>query len=91
MSLRNQKGFSAVELFIIVLALAIVGFAGYMVYSRQQNNSASTSQSAEVTDVPAAPEINDAADLDAAEATLDKTDTRSTADSAELDAQLNSF
>lgn len=88
----SQKGFSAVEFVIIALVVAVVGFVGYTVYDRQQNDkAASTVESSQATDVPAAPEIKNTDDLQAAEAVLDQTDTSNSADSSELDKQLNSF
>lgn len=92
MSLRNQKGFSAVELILAAAFVAIVAFAGYTVYNRQQDNKVvETTESAQAADVPEAPEIKSADDLKEAEAVLDQADTSNSADSSELDTHLNSF
>lgn len=44
---RNQKGFALVELIILIIVLAIIGAAGYFLFSRQKNND--TPQSANKT------------------------------------------
>ena len=87
--LSSQKGFSAVEGLIILVVVAAIGAAGYMVYNRMQNSTpAPTASQTEQT----APAVNDAKDLDTANKTLDATDIDATAaDSAELDTELSSF
>lgn len=92
---RNQAGFASWELALGVLAVAVIAFAGYKVYSSQQpagnstNTTASTGNSS-VT-VPSAPTISSAADLDRATAVLDQVDPSgsSTSDSTQLSSQMN--
>ncbi len=92
---KNQAGFSAVELLIVVVIVGLLGFVGYMVYGKQQdkNNAVDTSQNSSrqesANDVPEAPEIKSTSDLDKASATLDNVDTNN--DSSELDKEVSNF
>jgi prepilin-type N-terminal cleavage/methylation domain-containing protein len=95
----NQSGFSVVEVLVVVVVLGLVGFISYSFYNKQADTdkttdgstSQSASQSATADDVPAAPELTSTDDLDTASAMLDESDTASSNDSTELDAQLQSF
>lgn len=91
---KNQSGFSAVELVIILVVAGALAFVGFTVYSRQQNNKpadSSTSQSAVANDVPSAPEVKSTGDLDKASATLDSVNLDDSSDSSQLDSELNTF
>lgn len=80
----GRRGFSAVELILIVAVVGVIGGAGYYVFSRQSNESAkedNTSQTAS-DDVP---EITSTEGLDAADQTLDDTDLDA------MDAELDSL
>lgn len=100
-SRANQTGFSAVELVIVFVVLAVLGFVGYTVYSRQQDKKTTTNNTSQQTndepaianDVPSAPEVNSASDLDKAASTLDQTDlnTSNDADVSKLDGELSAF
>ncbi|PJE65465.1 hypothetical protein COU91_01495, partial [Candidatus Saccharibacteria bacterium CG10_big_fil_rev_8_21_14_0_10_47_8] len=42
MTLKNQKGFTLIESLLVVLILAVVGFAGYYVWhTRHESNKSS--------------------------------------------------
>lgn len=41
----NQKGFSVVELLIIIVVVGLLGAVGWLVYDRQNNKNTSTTQS----------------------------------------------
>jgi Tfp pilus assembly protein PilV len=87
---KDQSGFSAVELLIIIVVVGLLGFAGYTAYNRMQDDKAA-SQSPTATDVKSAPAINSTSDLDAASAILDETDPSSSGDSTALEAELSAF
>jgi prepilin-type N-terminal cleavage/methylation domain-containing protein len=91
----RQSGFSAVEVVIVIAIVGLLCFAGYKVSSRQEDTADkspnTTSQSATASDVPAATEVNSTDDLDKQIILLDQTDTSSSDDMAELDAQLQAF
>jgi hypothetical protein len=74
----NQKGFEAVALIVVVLVVAVIGFATYK-FINLTDKEASTTQSAS-TVVPETLETS--ADLSAAGKALDS-------DGSELDALLN--
>lgn len=91
---KNQAGFSAVELVIVLVVIGVLAFVGYTVYNRQQDNKAAdsgTSQSATASDVPPAPEVKNTNDLDKASATLDQVNPGDDSDSSQLDSELNAF
>jgi prepilin-type N-terminal cleavage/methylation domain-containing protein len=91
MKYSKQNGFSIVETLIVLLVIAVLGFVGYKVYSRQHDNKATTTassqpaSSATANDVAKAPDIKTTGDLDKAAATLDQTDpAASNSDSSQL-------
>jgi len=97
-----QKGFSVVEVVIVLVVVSVLGFAGYVVYDRQNNKTAdSTSnvqtgieESPTANDVASPPSsINSTSDLDEAAAMLDNIDPgeSNSTDTAQLDSQLSGF
>ena len=102
MKLRaNQAGFSPVELIIVLVVVAALGFVGYSVYNRQQDQSASNSgtsqqaadEPATANDVKSAPTISSTGDLDKANTVLDQTDPggSNNTDASQLDSELATF
>jgi len=77
---KSQKGFAALEVLLVVVAVVIVALIGYRVVSNHNtkaSNQASTSvsdQSKVGTDVTTVPEINNKSDLDKAAAALNQSD-----------------
>lgn len=95
---KNQFGFSAVEVVLVLAIVGVLGYVGYFVYSKnnETKNDTATTQSTEsvntsssATDVAEAPDIKSTSDLDKAQATLDATDPSSNADSTQLNSQLS--
>ena len=86
----SQKGFSAVEVLIVVLIVGVIGGAGYYIYAQNADDSVSSGSSQVAdTDVPEAPAINSAQDLNSAEQALDDTDLNaSDADLQQLENDL---
>lgn len=82
----QSRGFTGIEIVLIIATVAVVGFVGFAVYRAQQNmvaqNAAETqpvTESRQATDeprypLPEAPAIEDIDDLDAALKTLEATD-----------------
>ena len=98
MSLRkNQAGFSAVELFLILVIVGALAFIGYAVYNRQKSavdtGSGSASSQSSVKDVSSAPAVKSTSDLYKASAVLDQNDpgTTNSSDTSQLDSQTNTF
>ena len=52
---NNQKGFSVVEILVVIVVVALLGFVGWRVYDNQQNNSDDNASST----TPAAEQSND--------------------------------
>lgn len=93
---KNQLGFSAVEIVLVLAIVGLFGFVGYKVYSQQQtktadNSSQNVEQSATANDVPSAPQIKTTDDLTKAEKTLDSTSVDGSNDSSQLDNELSAF
>lgn len=88
--LGGNKGFSAVEIVLVIVVIGLIAAAAYVLYSRQNSGQTST-EPATASDVQAAPEqINDTNDLNAAEDALDANDPAlSESDASQLDAELS--
>ncbi len=86
---NNQKGFSVLVTLLVVVVIGAVGFAGWQVYSKQQTNKDSATQ----TQVPsnASPTLNNAQDVDNAQKNLDNANINSDLDSSSIDNDLNSI
>lgn len=87
--MKRTSGFSIVEALIGVTVVVLIGLVGYNLYSMQQSKNASVSEQQSVAnETPAAPEINETADLDEAAATLDQIDPEANdLEAAELDSE----
>ena len=71
----NDKGYSPVELVLVVVMVAVVGLVGFKVIKARQDKTAtdsSNSQKQVVQEPNTATEINTAKDLDTASSDLDK-------------------
>lgn len=90
-----NKGFSAVEILIVLVVVGLIAAAAYVVYDRQNSDTdgTNTSESATAKDVQQPPaEINDTNDLKEAEAALDANDPAlSEQDEAALDEELSNL
>ena len=80
----GHRGFSVVEVLVIIAIVGVIGGAGFYVFSRQSDDSAKNDETSQVAsdDVP---EITSAEGLDAADQTLDDTDLDA------MDAELESL
>lgn len=92
---QSQQGFSFVEILIAGVVVAVMGYLGYTFYNNYQTKKADTAAntSQTVNDVPTAPAITTAAELDKASAVIDQTDSQasSTNDLSQLDGELSNF
>jgi hypothetical protein len=88
--MKRSSGFTAVEAALLVVAVALVGFVGYRVYSVKHAPVAVTSGVGQTK--ASSGDIKDTTDLTAAEQKLDneQLDT-TTADEAKLDAEVATF
>lgn len=84
MRLRNERGAGHIVAVLLVLVLAVVGFAGYTVMKSQAKNANTSSTQAKID---AAPELKNA------DATLTQTnnDLDSGLDTTALDADINAM
>ena len=88
MKLRNsEKGFSIVEVGLMVAVLALIGFIGFRVWSANQD-TATTETVAQTPSSNEAPQIKKAADLDTASKALDSRELDSSS-LDQLDSELN--
>src|SRR4051812_26427098 len=98
---QNQSGVAALEFALLLVIVAIIGFAGYKIYqtrqSLDQQSSAQTStptpKSAEGTINPdTVPAINSSSDLNKAEQSLNGVNTSDdSSDLSQLSSQSNGF
>lgn len=84
---RREAGFHVVEFVVVLFVVAVVGVAGYSVWSRGRKTSPATTANAATV-----PEIKTAKDLDTAKSTVDQLDTTaSTDDLTSLEQELGSL
>jgi len=94
---KQQSGFAVVELVVVVVILAAIGFVGWQVYQKQSGATTANTpptantQSPVAKDVSAAPSVDSTSDLDAALNTLNQNDpsTANSSDSSQLSSQTN--
>lgn len=95
---KQQSGFAVIELVIVVVILAAIGFAGWWVYQRQHNKTTTanmtpttSTQSPVANNVSSAPVVNSTSGLDAALNTLNQNDpsAANSSDSSQLSSQTN--
>lgn len=91
MKRMHTKGFSIVEVGLIIAVIAIIGGLGVVFYnkwqaSHQTQASTSTTSAAQSTAVPT---VTKTADLDTASTALDSTDVTSSSDEAALNSNLS--
>ena len=90
MKTSNQAGSHVIAVTLFLLAVGVIGFAGYRVYQMQQP-AATTDTSASTAAVPAS--IKNTASLNQAASSLDSVSTQlnSNLDDSSLDADINSM
>lgn len=97
---KNSAGFTAVEVVLILVIVAAVGFAGWRVYNAQNTSTATdtsssvseqttTPESQESLDAVEAPKIDTKADLDSAENTLNELEKSNALDESQFDDDVN--
>jgi Tfp pilus assembly protein PilE len=90
MRTSNERGFSVVELLIIVAVLSLLGFVAYSFSNRMSDTSEANDQAASATVQPKdVPEVQSAKDLDEAQSTLDEVSIDD--DTSSLDADMAEF
>lgn len=87
----NQQGFEAVIVGVVLLFVAVIGFAGFKVMS--MNKSAETASSIPTTKVGAVPPIKTKSDLSKIDKALESSaiETDKNLDSKALDADLETL
>lgn len=95
---KNQSGFSAVELVVVLVVVAAVAFIGYGIYSNHTNKVTNNNTPAYTplntsSTVSTAPAVTSASGLDQALQTLNQNDpsTANASDSNQLNSQLSGF
>lgn len=91
-SLRNdQRGASHIVALIVVVLVAVVGFAGYRVMNAQKNVASNSSTNSSQKSVATPTRIQSKEDVTQASKSLDSDQIDSTLDTTSLDADLNSL
>lgn len=89
MARTYSKGFSIVEVGLIVAVIAIIGGLGFVFYNKwQATQTAKTATPVASTPSKAPAAITKTSDLDTAATALDSTDVVSSSDSAALNSNL---
>jgi prepilin-type N-terminal cleavage/methylation domain-containing protein len=83
-----NKGFSIVEILLVIAIIAIFGFVGWKAYDTFFNNKTATTAQTQQVNTDTAPAVIDNSGLDASESTLNAT-IIDNSESAQLDAQTN--
>ncbi len=90
--MKKQSGFAVLEILLLVVVVAILGYTAVTFIGHQQAATDTTGSTAATVTVPAAPQINSTADLTAAESAVDQVNVDAgTADSSQLDSELANF
>jgi uncharacterized protein (UPF0333 family) len=88
---KVQSGFAGIELVLVLVLVAVIGFAGVTAYNANKSAQENSSVSSDVK-APSVPQITSATDLDAAATMLDSTNVEANmADDANLDTELSEF
>lgn len=87
----HTKGFSVVEIGLVIAVVTIIGGLGFVFYNKWSANQATTAQTTTKSSPVAtsAPAISKTSDLNAASAALDATDVTSAADTNALNSDLS--
>lgn len=98
-TLRNNLGFTAVELVLVLVVVGLIGLVSYKIYNTQKENDRITNSTEAVLEqtptasssVPAT--INSASDLEQAEKVLADYDSSSSDDQdlSQLESELSAF
>lgn len=94
MTVRRQSGFATLELILVAVVVALIGYVGFKYYQQRQKPAptAATTPAAITAATPTAPQINSTSDLDKASAALDQTNVdASSSDSSQLSSQTSNF
>jgi Tfp pilus assembly major pilin PilA len=90
MSRVHSKGFSVIEIGLVISVVAIIGGLGFVFYNKWSASQSTTAQTTVPAKAPAAvPTISKTSDLTAASATLDSADVTSSADTNALNSDLS--
>jgi Tfp pilus assembly protein PilE len=90
--MKKQSGFAVIELLLIVVALAVIGFTAVTYYNHTQMASNSANQPSPTASVPIAPQIHSTDNLSAADTMISQMDVNANStDSAQLDTELSNF
>lgn len=86
----DNKGFTIVEIVLVLFLMVAVGGVGYYVWKSNQtaSNSNTTNTSESVAESDEVPEIKNSGDLKEAETYLDQTDIDKQLDTSDIDSAL---
>jgi len=90
--MKKQSGFAVLEVLLLVVVVAILGYTAVTYIGRQQASTDTTGSTAATATVPAAPQVSSTADLTTAENVVDQMDVdANSTDSSQLDSELANF
>ena len=86
-----NKGFSAVEVIIVVIVLAVLVALGVALYKTMTTSDTDTTQSADSSTSVDSPAFESTADLDSASAEIDNLDLSDDGDDSRLESEQAAF
>ena len=85
---KDSKGFAPLAILLLVVVVAALGYAGWMVYQNGQDKTPTTANTS-TQQTSKKVTISDSKGVDKSEKEMDSADVQSDLDTADLDADLN--
>lgn len=89
MRTTRTKGFSVIEVSLIVAVIAVIGGLGFVFYNKWQASQQTQASTPPATTKSTAQTLTKTADLDKVSSTLDATDVTSASDATALNSNLS--
>lgn len=86
--MSNRKGFTIVEVLLVVAVLAIIGLLGWTYYNKFFGSDTNSQGSSETTSSVTMPEVQSSSDLQKAADAVNAIDVDASVDTSDMDAVL---
>ncbi|NCU29452.1 hypothetical protein EOL73_02825 [Candidatus Saccharibacteria bacterium] len=85
---NNNKGFSIVEIFLVIAVVVIMGLIGWTFYTKVIVGDTTTTDNGNTVTEVSMPEVNNTSDLQKAEDAVKEIDVDGAVDTSDIDASL---